>query len=172
MNHHTKFGANFSILDGIIVTFRYLRWRQSVILELLHHNIRTTHEVFSWVYISLSNFMLIRFIVLKIWRFDFFAELAWNAYSSPQNFGFWGSGPLKVISHHRHPKGTSLAGNALTCKFWYNPSTGATWARAEGIKKKEKRQGKKLTVANWMFAQTTHVDAAICGLACRVVFGR
>jgi len=27
-------------------------------------------------------------------------------------------------------------------------------------------------VANWVFAQTTHVDAAICGLACRVVFGR
>ena len=39
-------------------------------------------------------------------------------------------------------------------------------------KKRKKRQGKKLTVANWVFAQTTHVDAAICGLACRVVFGR
>ena len=39
-------------------------------------------------------------------------------------------------------------------------------------KKKKKRRGKKLTVANWVFAQTTHVDAAICGLACRVVFGR
>ena len=35
-----------------------------------------------------------------------------------------------------------------------------------------KRRRKKLTVANWLFAQTTHVDAAICGLACRVVFGR
>jgi len=31
--------------------------------------------------------------------------------------------------------------------------------------KKPKKQGKKLTVANWVFAQTTHVDAAICGLA-------
>jgi len=38
--------------------------------------------------------------------------------------------------------------------------------RAEEIKK---RQGKKVTVANWVFAQTTHVDTAICGLACRVV---
>jgi len=27
--------------------------------------------------------------------------------------------------------------------------------------KKEKRQGKKLTVAKWVFSQTTHVDAAI-----------
>jgi len=38
--------------------------------------------------------------------------------------------------------------------------------------KKKERQGKKLTVANWVFAQTTHVDAAICGLVCLVVFGR
>ena len=56
--------------------------------------------------------------------------------------------------------------------FGTNRSTGATWAQAEGIKKKKKRQRKKITVANWVFAQTTHVDAAICGLACRVVFGR
>jgi len=42
----------------------------------------------------------------------------------------------------------------------------------ETMTKNCKIQGKKLTVANWVFAQTTHVDAAICGLACRVVFGR
>jgi len=34
----------------------------------------------------------------------------------------------------------------------------------ESKKERKKRQGKKLTVANWVFAQTTHVDAAICGL--------
>jgi len=34
------------------------------------------------------NFMLIRFIVLKVWRFEIFADLAWNAYSRPPNFGF------------------------------------------------------------------------------------
>jgi len=56
--------------------------------------------------------------------------------------------------------------------FGADRSTGVTWARAEGIKKKKKRRGKKLTVTNWVFAQTTHVDAAICGLACRVIFGR
>jgi len=42
---------------------------------------RTTHEVYSLGYIGLSNFMLIRCIVLKIWRFEFFADLAWNTYS-------------------------------------------------------------------------------------------
>ena len=49
---------------------------------------RTTHKVFSLGHIGLSNFMLIRCIVLKIWRFEIFADMAWNAYSRPQNFGF------------------------------------------------------------------------------------
>ena len=50
--------------------------------------------------------MLIRCIglVLKVWRFEFLADLAWNAYSRPQNFGFWGSEPLNVIGHHRDPQ--------------------------------------------------------------------
>jgi len=37
---------------------------------------KTIHEFFSLGYISLSNFVQIRYIVLKIWGFDFFAELA------------------------------------------------------------------------------------------------
>ena len=65
---------------------------------------RTTHEVYSLGYIGLSNFILIRCIVFKIWRFDFFVDLAWNAYSCPPNFGFGGSEPLNVIGHHRDPQ--------------------------------------------------------------------
>ena len=45
-------------------------------LGILISPYRTTHEVFSLGYISLSNFVLIRYIVLKIWGFEFFAELA------------------------------------------------------------------------------------------------
>ena len=37
---------------------------------------RTTHEVFSLGYISLSNFVVIRYTVLKIYGFEFFAVLA------------------------------------------------------------------------------------------------
>jgi len=134
---------------------------------------RTTHEVYSLGYIGLSNFMLIRCIVLKIWQFEFLVDLAWNAYSLPKNFVFGGSEPLNVIGHHRDPqKAHPWPKPHLIAKFGGDRSTGATWARAEEIKKEKKRQGKKLTVANWVFAQTTHVDAAICGLACRVVFGR
>jgi len=45
-------------------------------LGILISPYRTTHEVFSLGYISLTNFVLIGYIVLKIWGFDFFAELA------------------------------------------------------------------------------------------------
>jgi len=51
---------------------------------------------------------------------------------------FEGSEPLNVIGHQsssRPTKGASLAGTALTCKFWYrsDQSTGATCTRDEGI---------------------------------------
>jgi len=76
----------------------------------------TIHEVYSLGYIGLSNFMLIRCIVLKIWRFEFFVDLAWNAYSPK----FWFLGvktPKRDWSSSRLPKGTSLAETAITCQF-------------------------------------------------------
>jgi len=66
---------------------------------------RTTHEVSLFGHIVSSNFMLIRCIVLKIWRFEILADLAWNAYSRPQNFGFWGVWtPKRDWSSSRPPK--------------------------------------------------------------------
>jgi len=59
---------------------------------------RTTHEVYLLGYIGHSNFMLIRCIVLKIWRFEFFLNLAWNAYSDGLTMGTLRSKlPLIVI---------------------------------------------------------------------------
>ena len=72
-----------------------------------------------------------------------------------------------MIGHHRDPQEAYPWPKLhLHAKFGGDRSTAATWARAEEIKKKKerkKRQGKKLTMANWVFAQTTHVNAAICG---------
>ena len=73
-------------------------------LEIFISLYRTTHVVFSLGYISLSNFVLIRYIVLKIFGFEIFAELAWNAYLCPKISVFWGSGPLKIIDHCRDPQ--------------------------------------------------------------------
>ena len=133
---------------------------------------RTTHEVFSLGHIGLSNFMLIRCIVLKIWRLTIwnFCGLCLKCLFTPPKIGFWGVWtPKRDWSSSRPPKAPPWPKPPLHANFGADWSPGATYARDEGIKK---RQGKKLTVANWVFAQTTHVDAAICGLACRVVFGR
>jgi len=100
---------------------------------------RTTHEVFSLGHIGLPNFMLIRCIILKIWRFESFADLAWNAYSRPKNFGFWGSEPLNVIGHHRDPqKAPPWPKTHLHANFGAYRSTGATCVRDEEIKKARK----------------------------------
>jgi len=48
-------------------------------------------------HISLLNSMLIRCIVLKIWGFEFFAELDWNAYSRPKISFLGGFTALDVI---------------------------------------------------------------------------
>jgi len=121
-------------------------------LGFVTSSFRITHEVFSLGHIGVWNFMLIRCIVLKIWRFEFFADLAWNAYSHftrPKFFlGVLESEPLIVIGHHRDPqKAHPWPKPHLHGDFGGDRSTGATCARAEGIKKRRKRQGKKLFLA-------------------------
>ena len=86
----TKFGAKM-LVDAQVMA-------QNRNLGILISPHRTTHEVFSLGYISLSNFVLIRYIVLKILGFDFFAELVWNAYLRPQ-ISFWAMCASINISH-------------------------------------------------------------------------
>ena len=62
---------------------------------------RTTHKVFSLGYISLSNLVLIRYIVLKIWGFEFFCRIGLKCLFTPQISVFLGSGPLTIIDHRR-----------------------------------------------------------------------
>ena len=101
---------------------------------------RTTHEVRSLGCIGLSNFMLIRCIVLEIWRFEFFADLAWNAYSRPQNFVFLGVlTPKRDWASSRPPKCTSWLEPRSRSDFGGDRSSGATWARDEGTKQGEER---------------------------------
>ena len=145
-------------------------------LEIDASSYRTTHEVFSLGHISPWNFMQIRCIFEDI-AIKFFLQIWLEMPTYAQKIsGFGGLNPetwLVIID--RPPKGTFLAGTALTCQFWYRSVHRCyLCARRRNQKKRkiEKRQGKKLTVANWVFVQTTHVDAAICGLACRMVFGR
>jgi len=108
-HHGTKFGA-INLFDAqITAQNRNSRWRPLVglwlttirHLEIVALSYRTTHVVLSLGYISLSNFMLIRCIVLKIGGFDFFCRNGLKFLFTPQNFGFLGPGPLNVIGRHQ-----------------------------------------------------------------------
>ena len=89
-HHCTKFGSKMLIYAKIMAKKSKSKMAAVRHLGFVTSSYRTTHKVFSLGHIGLWNFMLIRCIVLKIWRFEIFADLAWNAYSRPQNFGFWG----------------------------------------------------------------------------------
>ena len=72
----TKFGAKMLIDAEIMAKKSKFKMAAVCHLGIFISPYRTTHEVFSLGYISLSNFVLILYIVLKIWGFEFFAELA------------------------------------------------------------------------------------------------
>jgi len=111
-------------------------------LGFVTSSFRTTHEVFSLDHIGLWNFMLIRCIVLKIWRFEFFCRFGLKCPFMPPNFlGVWT--PKRDWSSSRPPKGTSLAETALTCQFWCRSvawcDLGACWSNQKRRKKGKKR---------------------------------
>ena len=63
---------------------------------------------------------------------------------APKILVFGGSEPLNVIGHHRDPqKAHPWPKPHLHAKFGADRSTSATWARAEGIKKIEKKARKE-----------------------------
>jgi len=94
---------------------------------------------------------------ITIW---FFCRFGLKCLFRPPKFRFFGvSTPKRHWSSTRPPKGTSMAWTALTRRFWWRS---VQWYDL-GAKEPKRKQGKKLTVANWVLAQTTHVDAAICG---------
>ena len=89
-----------------------------------------------------------------------------NAYSRPQNYGFGGLTPKWGDMSTEPPKDTSLHGKTPYDRR-QNRSTRATYARDEETKKDKERN---LSVANWIFAQTTHVVRSKYRLAWWVVF--
>ena len=82
-------------------------WRPSAILDLLHHHIGPPTKSIFGPHRPLK-FYANPMYSLKIWRFEIFADLAWNAYSRPQNFGFWGSRWWPITFRGSDPKTTFL----------------------------------------------------------------
>jgi len=76
---------DFSLRYGDLSIFKMAAVRH---LGIVLPPYETIHEVSVAGRISLSNFMSIWYTDLKIQLFEFFAYLAWNAYSGTQNGGF------------------------------------------------------------------------------------
>jgi len=99
---------DFSLRYGDILTFKMTAVRH---LGIILPPYETTHEVPVAGRSSLSNVMSIWYtdLIHRYSCLNFFAYLAWNAYSGPQNWGFWGLWTHNCdYSSWIAPKGTSL----------------------------------------------------------------
>jgi len=94
--------------------YRFSKWRPSAILELFYHHTRPpTKSLLLATAACQIHVDLIRRSEDIATVFEFFACLAWNAYSRPQNGGFGGLWTPKCnYSSSRPPKGTSLRQSA------------------------------------------------------------
>jgi len=98
---------------------------------------RTIHEVFSLGHISPPNFMQIRWMVLKIWRFEFFCRFGLK-FTLPK-FRFWGSEPLNVIDHHRDPQRHIYGRNRVYMPILISPLV-RLWTVREPKESKKKKK--------------------------------
>ena len=109
----TKFHENQMIFHSDMAIYRFPKYRPSAILELFYHHTRPPTKS---LLLAAAACQISCQSDTQIWRYsylNFFAYLAWNAYSGPQNGGF---GELWIpkcdYSSSRPPKGTSLRKSA------------------------------------------------------------
>jgi len=110
-----KFGAYIFIQSGVIDWYFSKSkdgGRRHLGFVWMSHG--TTHEASFVVRTSCKNFVMIRYLVFKLWGFEFFLVQAWKSYSRrsrPPNFGFWGILSSKFSGTSFRPsKGTSFSG--------------------------------------------------------------
>jgi len=143
-HHSTKFGAKRSRNYGPISKSMMAAVRH---LGFVTSSFRTTHEVFfigPHRRVKFYANLMHSFEDMTIWIFCRFGLKC--PITRPKFWFFGESEPLNVIGHHREPqKAHPWSKSHLHANFGADRSIGATWARAEGIKKKKrKKQGKKL----------------------------
>jgi len=91
-------------------------------------------------------------VVSIIWKFEYFTHFAWKClFTPPQSYGFGGGfDPLNESISTEPPKGTFLHGKTCRSSKSVHRWDLCAWRRHQKIPR-------NLTVANWIFAQTTHV---------------
>jgi len=92
-------------LTDIMAIYRFSKWRPSAILGLFYHHTRPPTKS---LLLAAAAWQISCQSDTQIWRYsylNFFAYLAWNAYSSPQNEDFGGlqtdtHGQIYILSMH------------------------------------------------------------------------
>ena len=110
-------------------------------------------RVLGGLFIICHNFVGIHLAVF-ITLVSIFCPFGWEmpTHALPPNWGFWATLPPKWIAvSTQPPKGTSLRGNMS-----YNVQI----VKISPLVRETKKKTKTRTVANWVFAQTTHVVAS------------
>jgi len=87
----TKFYENLVIFHRYMVIYHFSKYQPSAIFELFYHHTRPPTKS---LLLAAAACQISCQSDTQIWRYsylNFFAYLAWNAYSGPQNRGFWGT---------------------------------------------------------------------------------
>ena len=140
----------------------FSRWRPSVIMDFGAH-FGTIHYEYFWAFIIWQNLVGIHwrsFCKMKVWIFCLFGwEIPIHAPKisvlfNPLNMEQYQGNPQKA---HPCVKTRRMTYRSLKSVHWCDL---CAWLRNQ---KKERQRTR--TVANWVFAQTTHVVATRCGFA-------
>jgi len=91
----------------------------------------------------------------SIRNFKYFASMVWKKTYSRSFRGFWGCDPLMVNSINETLKDISLRG--YTSRDVYIVKIGPACDMCTWQKQQKRKTERNLTVANWVFVQTTHV---------------
>jgi len=141
-HHCTKFGEKMLIDTDIMAQNRHQGWRPSSILDLLHHHIDHPRSLCDGPHQPVKFYAnpVHSFEDMAIW---IFCRISLKCLFTPPNLGFWGSQPQTWLVIIETPKGTFLAGTALTCQFWWRSvhwcDLSASWRNK---KRKETYSGK------------------------------
>jgi len=150
MHHCAKFCQNRWNICWDIVIFRFLRCQLSAILDLFATFLDHPRSIFGVLYCC-AKFGWNHSVFSIIWKFEYFTRLAWKCVFTLPKYVFWEIWPPKLGRYiNIISKRLVLAWKDI---IWHIDRQNA-WLHDQEIKKAKERN---LTVANWLFTQTTHV---------------
>ena len=156
----------FFIQSGVIDIFPKLKMAAAVILDLLGGGpmgLSTKAHLWCLPPVKFRHDRLSTFQVIRIW---IFSRSGLKVIFTTPNFIFLGVLPHNLGTLFRPQKALPFAEQRVLSPHWSRSDARCDlWPYLRNQKKEKK------TVANWLFAQTTHVAISKSKVACRVAFG-